>query len=196
MFRMNIIEWDISVFKWINSDLSNPVFDFMLPLLREPLFWMPLYIFIIGFVLLNYGKTAYWLIIFAILTVGTSDLVSSRVIKKSIKRLRPCNTEYLEVNERVRCGSGYSFTSSHATNHFAVASFLIFTLGLRFKRIKPWLWIWAGSVSFAQVYVGVHFPLDILAGSLIGILIGYIWSILFFKYYPDVLGYNKSINEA
>jgi undecaprenyl-diphosphatase len=90
----------------------------------------------------------------------------------------------------VRCGSGFSFTSTHATNHFAVATFLIMTLGQSFRNIKLWLWSWASIIAFSQVYVGVHFPLDVIAGGILGIIIGRIWAMLFDRYYGQVLQPN------
>jgi len=191
---MDIIKWDIALFEYINNDLSNGFFDLILPWLREPLFWMPFYIFLIAFVFFNFGKKAYWFVLFVILTSASADLISSRAIKKTIKRIRPCNTEMVQTVERVQCGSGYSFTSSHATNHFAVATFLIMTLGQIFPKTKKWLWLWAASIALAQVYVGVHFPLDVFAGAILGVILGKFWSILFEKYYGHVL-YKEMLAE-
>jgi undecaprenyl-diphosphatase len=190
---MNIIQWDISLFEWINNDLSSASLDLMMPWIREPYFWLPLYVFIIAFTFLNYGLKGYWFVLFLVLTAGSADLISSRPIKKAIKRLRPCNTEYVHVIERVQCGSGYSFTSSHAANHFAVATFLVLTLGQVFRKVKIWLWIWAGSVAFAQVYVGVHFPLDVIGGALLGIILGKFWSFVYLKYYSNIFQHKLLI---
>ena len=184
---MSIIDIDISIFEYINQGMSNPFFDALLPLWRNSLVWIPLYIFIIGFAFMNYGKKGYWLIVFLIITASTSDMTSSTLIKKSVKRLRPCNTEHLAVKERVHCGSGYSFTSSHATNHFAVATFLALTIGTYFRKIRPWLWFWAATICFAQVYVGVHFPLDVIAGGLLGGMIGLFWATTFNRFYGHIL---------
>jgi membrane-associated phospholipid phosphatase len=184
---MNIIQIDIAIFEWVNNNLSSMLFDMVLPWMREPYFWLPLYTFIIAFVFFNYGAKAYWFVLFLVLTAGSADLISSRVVKNSIKRLRPCNTENVIVTERVHCGSGYSFTSSHAANHFAVATFLVMTFGQHFKKIKPYCWTWAAIIGFSQIYVGVHFPLDILGGAILGLIIGQIWAILFARYYGHVL---------
>lgn len=188
---MNIVHWDIALFEFINNDLSCSILDSIIPWFRIAYFWLPLYIFIIGFVFLNYGVKAYWFVLFLIITASSADLISSRIIKKSVQRLRPCNTEYIIVNERVPCGSGYSFTSSHAANHFAVATFLVLTLGQSFQGIKPWCWAWAFLVGFSQIYVGVHFPLDIAGGAALGLVLGYLWSYLFDKYYGYVLKPNR-----
>lgn len=183
---MNIIQIDFAIFEWVNNDLSSDLFDMVLPWMREPYFWLPLYTFIIAFVFFNYGVKAYWFVLFLVLTAGSADLISSRAVKSTVRRLRPCNTEHVHVIERVHCGAGYSFTSSHATNHFAVATFLVMTLGQHFKKIKPYCWAWAAIIGFSQIYVGVHFPLDILGGAILGLILGQIWAILFARYYGHI----------
>ncbi|MBC7885985.1 MAG: phosphatase PAP2 family protein [Saprospiraceae bacterium] len=190
---MFIFEWDIAVFEFINTDLSNAFFDWLLPMWRQPFFWVPLYIFLIAFVIINYSTKSYWFVLFVILTVSSSDLLSSRAIKKTIRRIRPCHTEYVQTIERVPCGSGYSFTSTHAANHFAISTFLILTLGQHLRRIIPWLWAWAASVAFAQVYVGVHFPLDVIGGAILGVILGKCWFLLFQRYYGDVFDQKISM---
>ncbi|MBK8514966.1 MAG: phosphatase PAP2 family protein [Saprospiraceae bacterium] len=184
---MNLISWDIKAFEFVNSSLSNSLFDALLPWFREPLFWVPLYVFILGFMIFNFGIKSYWFLIFIILTVSTSDLISSHLVKKSIRRLRPCNTEYVHTIKRVPCGSGFSFTSSHATNHFAIASFLVLTFGQSNRKMRLGIWFWASLISFSQVYVGVHFPLDVLGGALLGIIVGKLYALLFNKYYGHLL---------
>ena len=89
------------------------------------------------------------------------------------------------------CGSGYSFTSSHATNHFAIALFLVLLWGRKHPFLRYLFPLWAASIALAQVYVGVHYPLDIFVGSLLGVGIGVLG---YFSYrflersvYPDRL---------
>jgi undecaprenyl-diphosphatase len=176
-----IINLDISLFNLINQDLSNSFFDAVMPILRNKYTWLPFYIFIVGFAAINLKWKGAWLIFCLIVAVGVGDTLSSKLIKNSVKRLRPCRTEQLvdDVQVRVHCGSGYSFTSSHATNHFAVAVFLVFAFGQMIPKCKWPLFVWAAAISFAQVYVGVHYPFDVLAGAILGSLIGF----AFGKYY-------------
>lgn len=181
---------DIAIFKFVNTTLSSALLDAILPWMREPLFWAPLYVFILAFMIFNFKWKSYWWIISIILTVMTADIMSSTIIKKNVKRLRPCNTEIIEVIKRVPCGSGYSFTSSHATNHFAIAGFLIFTLGQHFRKLGVYLWSWASVISFSQIYVGVHYPFDILCGGILGTLIAFIYAYLYRKYYGDRLTFE------
>jgi len=183
-----LISIDKEAFLSINQGLSNVFFDWLMPILRNQYTWAPLYLFIIVFCIRNYGKQGMLIVLFTLITFSVSDYTSSSVIKKSVQRVRPCNDiEFKEaVNVRVRCGGGYSFTSSHATNHFAIALFLIMVF---YRRWKPILWIglaWAAVISFAQVYVGVHYPLDVISGAILGTLIGYLIGIVFRFLQPEL----------
>jgi undecaprenyl-diphosphatase len=166
---------DKSLFSLINSGMSNALFDAALPFFREKWFWAPLYLFVVAHAFLH-PKLKGWLVVVGLIAaVGAADLVSSRAIKKNVQRLRPCNDPEMvdQVVKRVGCGGGYSFTSSHAANHFAAAIFLISVFGLtRWKKYG--LLLWAGLICFSQVYVGVHYPADVFFGALLGLGIGHL----------------------
>jgi membrane-associated phospholipid phosphatase len=176
-----LIDGDKWLFELINSGLGNPLFDALLPLFREKLFWMPLYLFIGAFSLLNYGKRGWLIVLGIVVTAGLADFSSSTLIKKNVQRTRPCNAIEMQdrVQLRVDCGGGYSFTSSHAANHFAVAVFLIGVFGLSGRWQQKALLGWAGLIAFSQVYVGVHYPFDVLCGAglgwLAGDFVGFLW---------------------
>lgn len=175
-----LLHFDEYLFQLINHGLQNPVFDVLFPLLRNKFIWLPFYVFITGFLLVNFRKQGLLLIMVVALTVGVSDLTSSQLLKKSIKRIRPCHIYQSpeSLHLLVPCGSGYSFPSSHATNHFALATILSFFLRPFFRKIYWPLGIWALTVSFAQVYVGVHYPVDVLCGALLGIMIGVLFGFI------------------
>nr|WP_315399555.1 phosphatase PAP2 family protein [uncultured Sphingobacterium sp.] len=182
-----IVHIDQEIFLAINQGLSNPIFDWLLPILRNPYTWAPLYLFLVIFFIKTYGKTGILIVVMTLATFGASDAVSSHLIKKSVKRVRPCNDIVFkeEVNIRVRCGSGFSFTSSHATNHFALAFFWIALFRRKWKHAM-WLCItWATLISVSQIYVGVHYPFDILCGAILGILIGMATGYIFKKLKPE-----------
>ena len=170
-----ILEIDRWLFELINMQGHNDLLDLIMPWWRNKVFWVPFYAGLLLFMIFKFNWKALYFGLAIGLTVGIADTLSSQVIKKNVERLRPCNDPELkaEVQLLVRCGGGYSFTSSHATNHFAIAFFIAFTLGRLYRSIRWPLYFWAGSIALGQVYVGVHYPLDILIGGLIGALIGY-----------------------
>lgn len=170
----NLLNLDKLLFFLINHEWTNPFFDSILPLFRDRFFWAPLYLFLLSFFIINYKKQSFRIIAMFLLTFMLADFTSSSVIKPLVQRTRPCNDPELQeqVRSLIPCGSGYSFTSSHATNHFAMAVFLISLLASRYRWIRWAALAWAASVSYAQVYVGVHFPIDVFCGGMMGAAIG------------------------
>lgn len=171
-----LLQFDQQLFHLINGEWRLSVLDAVMPYWREKTFWIPAYAALAAFLFYRFRWYGLYLGIALGITVGVADTVSSQVIKENVERLRPCNDPAVRTDVRllVHCGGGYSFTSSHATNHFAVAAFLSLTLGGLYRRIRIPLFLWAASIAYGQVYVGVHYPLDVLAGALLGTLIGYV----------------------
>jgi undecaprenyl-diphosphatase len=161
---------DLQLFEWINGAWSSDLLDAILVPLRNKYVWIPVYVFIIAFLLTNFRRRGYYLVIFLMITVGLADFVSNTGFKKNFERPRPCHVMQ-DVNLKVRCGSGYSFTSNHAANHFALSTFLLLLVGRRHRYLQIGLLVWATSIAIAQVYVGVHYPTDVLAGGILGYLI-------------------------
>jgi len=174
--------WDATLFQFINGSLSNPVFDVLLPWFREKWFWMPVYIFVAAFALLNFKGRGWIIILGLVLAAGLSDYTSSTLVKKNVQRLRPCNDPEMfeKIQLRVPCGGGYSFTSSHAANHFAVAIFLIIIFEGLAHWLRPVALTWAALIAFSQVYVGVHYPGDVFGGMVLGAAIGW-WTAVTWK---------------
>ncbi len=183
----HILKVDQELFFLINQGMSNIIFDWLMPVLRNPYTWAPLYLFLVIFIIRNYKKRGIIMIIFFVLSFALADSISASLIKPKVMRIRPCNEISLKekINTRVRCGSGYSFPSSHASNHFALGMFLLMVFR---KRWKPIVWLsmgWAGIISFAQIYVGVHYPVDIICGTILGCLIGFLTASVFLYFQPD-----------
>jgi undecaprenyl-diphosphatase len=165
---------DHVLFTFVNLTLANDVFDIICPILREKLVWIPLYILMGYYSFRLYGRQVWILLLFAAATIIISDQVSSSVIKPLVHRLRPCNNHNMVPAARLiidSCGAGFSFLSSHAANHFAIATFFVFVTPLK-RYIALLLYVWASLVAFSQVYVGVHFPADVIAGAMLGIITG------------------------
>lgn len=187
-FFENIWEWlryaDTQLLLKINTEWTNPLLDSIYPWYREANAWVPLYLFLIVFAIMNFKAKALPWILFAVLTATLTDQLSSSFIKNLVERPRPCREELLIGQVRLilnNCSGGYSFPSSHATNHFGFAMFLFLTLRPIMKKWSYVFFIWAATIAYGQVYVGVHYPLDIVAGTLLGCLIGYFTGTYFNK---------------
>ncbi len=182
-----LVDLDRQLFSLINYKWSNSFFDAIFPLIRNQYLWVPVYLFLLVFAIVNFNKNWWKWMLFAVVLASITNFVSSDIIKENIFRLRPCNDP--EFAGKMNFLLGYrpkssSFTSSHAVNHFALSAFFYYTLK---KYIGKWAWLlfaWAAIIIYAQVYVGVHFPFDVLAGAAIGFLFGYLSASIFNKYYP------------
>lgn len=172
---------DLILFKLIHVSMSNSFFDALMPLLRIPYFWAPVYLFLLVWMWSTFNQKGLIWCLFFFMTFVFCDYISAHFIKNWVQRIRPCNDESLAfiIHKVVQCGSGYSFPSSHATNHFGLSFFIIFTLGNQYKYVKFFAIAWALLICFAQVYVGVHYPFDILGGALLGVIIAKLIAIYF-----------------
>ena len=184
-----LLHLDRDLLVLINSKWTNPLFDVLMPFLRNPFHWVPLYLFIIIFVSLNFKVKGAWWIVFFLVTVALTDMVGTNVFKYNFLRTRPCNNTDLigQLRLLVLCPSGYGFTSNHAANHFGMATFLFLTFRHLFKKWMLLAFLWAGAIGYAQIYVGVHYPTDIAGGAILGIIFGSATSFLFNKYFAIVL---------
>ncbi len=177
-----IDQWDKWLFIQINSGFTHPVMDAVFPFLRASSLWAPLYLFVIVFAIYNWGrKGLYWALAF-VCTAALTDLVGHRVFKEGFERLRPCNDPDFFMHVRLlvkHCSGGYSFTSNHAANHFGLATFFYLTMSSSVKRWAYLGYIWAFFIVWAQVYVGVHYPMDVVGGTLLGVLAGLLTAWIF-----------------
>lgn len=170
-----LIQWDTELFLYLNN-LGQEFWDPFWLKMSEIGIWIPLYLLMLGLIYwLFHWKDALWLSLFLVLNVLATDQGSVRLFKNQVQRPRPCHVEELQAQIRLvkgSCGGSYGFVSSHASNTFGLAFFL----GLLFRRKWPWLYyaliFWAGVVSYSRVYLGVHYPGDILFGGLYGTLCG------------------------
>lgn len=185
----SLVQWDIQVFRQINVAWNNELFNQWMPAFRNASTWIPLYLFMILLMVMNFGRNGWWWVLSAVVTVIISNYISSNIVKEFIFRTRPCNEPSIAGWAKILViyrPQSSSFTSSHATNHFAMAMFVWLTL--REPAIKksfgwwPGLFFgWALLVCYAQVYVGVHYPLDVTGGAILGSGIGYCTAWVFNK---------------
>ncbi|HUR10202.1 MAG TPA: phosphatase PAP2 family protein [Flavitalea sp.] len=173
----------------INQDLQLPLLDYLALFFRETIFWTPLYLFLLVFILWNFGSKGWWWVLAVILVVALSDLISSQLIKELCWRLRPCRDPDIAGTLRFiinYCPASSSFTSSHTTTHFAQATFFYLTL----RHTSSWwklAFLWAFLIGFSQIYVGVHYPFDVLCGGLLGWLIGWAVYKLYYRQFGLLL---------
>ena len=182
VFFQKILQGDYWLFSRINQAWTCSFLDTVFLFFREAELWVPFYLFLLVFATLNFRKRGWIWSLYLVMTAIISDLISSNLIKNHLVfRLRPCHNPLLEDTMRSLanyCPVSSSFTSSHACNHFAMAFFIYHTL----KHTSPWwalVFAWAFFISYAQVYVGVHYPLDVICGGLIGAGIGIVTSRVF-----------------
>ncbi|MEO6221311.1 MAG: phosphatase PAP2 family protein [Ginsengibacter sp.] len=168
---------DYTLFSKLNGEWRNVFFDRLIPFIRESYLWIPFYFFLILFATINFKMKGWFWVLFFLINVMLSDFVSSTVIKENFIRIRPCHDPYLASKIRFLvnyCPGSSSFTSSHAANHFAAAMYIFTTFKKTISRYWAYLFLWAIFISYAQVYVGVHFPIDVLSGAIVGLILGYI----------------------
>jgi undecaprenyl-diphosphatase len=154
--------------------------------------WSPLFLFIIVFIFVKFKGKGFFILLFIGLVITLGDQISSSLLKPLIGRLRPSHEPHLNgilhlVNNYK--GGLFSFVSSHATNSFGVATMLWLLIGKQYRWISIFF-VWAAIFSFTRVYLGVHYPSDIIAGAVLGIVLalGVNWA--FRKFTPQVMPLN------
>ena len=170
---------DQSVFLFINKSLANPVTDFLMPLITLDLHLKILYGSILAIILWKGDKRLRMSVMFSLIVVALSDQACSTFLKPMIGRLRPCWD--LDVNLLVGCGTGFSMPSSHASNLFGQAYFYRAVAPSSVKYLIPL----AIVVALSRVFVGVHYPADIIAGAALGTLIGFGVGLVFNRFFPS-----------
>ncbi|MCD6090838.1 MAG: phosphatase PAP2 family protein [Bacteroidales bacterium] len=166
---------DINVFLFLNS-LHDPFFDVLMWGFSDKLIWIPLYLYLIYLIVRKYGWESITILLSLTILIALSDQISV-LIKENVERFRPSHNP--DIKEQVRTlngymGGNYGFVSSHAANSWALVYFLYKFLNLRFTLLGPILIIWAILVSYSRIYLGVHYPCDILGGALLGIVLSWI----------------------
>ncbi|MGC1244076.1 MAG: phosphatase PAP2 family protein [Chryseosolibacter sp.] len=165
-----ILELDKRLFLELNGSYHNPWLDQLMMFLSSTGAWLPLYLFLLYLIIRHFKKDT-WMVLLAIaFTIVLADQITSSLMKPFFERLRPTHDPEIErlvhIVNHYR-GGKYGFASSHAANTFGIATLM----WLLFKNYRPWiglLFLWALAVGFTRIYLGVHFPGDILVGDIVG----------------------------
>ena len=173
-----IVKIDKQIMVFFNKTISNPIFDFIMPIITNQNFLVFSGLILIGYLAYFGGKRGRITIVVLIIAASFSDAICFQVIKPWVGRIRPSHEFYDYINVLVSKGGKYSFPSNHAANSFVFATVLSYF----YDKNRTFLYILASSIAFSRVYVGVHYPLDIISGSIIGYIISWIilsiWVIL------------------
>jgi len=191
---LELISWlasiDTAIFHFINGSLANPVTDILMRFVTLDLHLKIFYGVCLAVILWKGDKRLRLAVIFSLIVVAISDQLSSSLLKPLLERPRPCHV--MDVHLLVGCGSGFSMPSSHAANLFGQAYF--------FKIIAPrsarYLIPLAIVVALSRVFVGVHYPADILVGAALGTLVGFGVGKIFLRYFGRPELSDSAIKES
>lgn len=166
--------WDrelLILFNQLHADALDPIVYYA----TKTEFWLPLYLYLIFLIFRDYRNVAWLVLSGVVISILLSDQITSGLMKPLFARLRPSHEPTLEgVIHLVNGYRGglYGFASSHAANTFGIALYFYLLMHNRY-RFARLLFVWAGFMSYTRIYLGVHYPGDILVGGLVGLMSGY-----------------------
>jgi undecaprenyl-diphosphatase len=191
---------DRDLLLWVNGHHS-PFFDKMMFLISGRAEWIPLYAVVLAFIIWKFRWNSLWIILSVVVMITLSDQVAN-LLKSGVQRPRPCKDA--EIGHLVHlvnsyCSGAYGFVSGHAANSFALATFI--SLLFRKKWIVSAMFLWAALVSYSRIYLGVHYPGDIMGGAIVGILLAWLIFTLLNRFLPlthsaDFLLHQGEANEG
>lgn len=164
---------DLSIFYFINHTLSCGVLDIFFSFITNVRHWFPVYVIALLYLVIKGGRKGRIAALLVLLLVAATDQLGAKVIKEIFQRLRPCNA-LPDVLTPLGCTGTFSFPSNHALNNFAVGFFFL----LLYPKTKWYLVTVASLIAISRVYLGLHYPSDILGGAILGIGFGYLFSYL------------------
>ncbi|MDR1876209.1 MAG: phosphatase PAP2 family protein [Flavobacteriaceae bacterium] len=173
-----LVRWDKELFLYLNN-LGNQKFDDFWLFITSEYYWIPVYILLFIIVVEKYGwkKTLFICISIGIIITLTDQTAS--FFKTWVQRPRPCRNPELDGLFRLvieDCRGTYCYFSAHAASSFGVATYLSALFYKKHKYAPFLLFLWAILVSYSRIYTGVHFPLDVVSGALVGLFTGWIFS--------------------
>lgn len=163
---------DLAIFYLFNHTFSTGFLDKFFAIITNVKSWYIAYIILAGIAWFKGGTRGKIAVVGIVILIIVSDQFGYRLLKEIFQRARPCNT-LSDAITPIGCAGSFSFPSNHALNNFAAAAFL-------YKLYPKFKWIFftvAILISISRIYLGVHYPSDVLGGALIGFLLGYLFSV-------------------
>lgn len=177
-------DWDIKLLLEINKH-HTPFWNSVMWFASGETSWFLFYALLLVLVIYKYKKQSWWLIVLIIPLILCSDQLASGILKPLVHRLRPSHQPGLE---KMLCyvngyhGGKYGFVSSHASNVFAFATYFSFAVAKEIKWIPYLLFPWATFVGYSRIYLGVHYPSDVLVPSFLGVILGLVFGFIYFHF--------------
>lgn len=167
----NLISGDQALFLWLNG-FNNSFWDPVMACITNKYTWIPIYLLLLIKIVRTYGRTGWIYFSAMVVAVLLADFITSGIMKPYFERPRPCHDPVIGhlVHQVTGCGGRFGFASSHASTSFAVITSLWLFTRHQLPWMK-WLFIWTLIYSYSRIYVGVHYPGDILVGAIVGILV-------------------------
>ena len=164
-----IAHLDTQLFVLLNSTLTNPALDWLMPAITEQENWYPVLGGLWVAMIIWGGRKGRMAAVMFVIAIALADQITCSCLKPLVGRLRPCNALSPEQCRLLVGGSkAMSFPSAHASNSFAMATVATW----RFRKFAPVFYVVAALVAYSRVYVGLHYPFDVMAGAILGILLG------------------------
>lgn len=167
---------DLAIFYFLNHTISTGFFDKFFSIITNVNNWYIAYLILLGILFFKGGKTGKIAVLGIIILITVTDQTGYKLLKEFFERARPCNA-LPDVLTPLGCTGSYSFPSNHALNNFAAATFF----SMLFPKYKIVLFVSAFLVAISRVYLGLHYPSDIIAGAAIGMIFGYIFALAVLK---------------
>jgi len=186
-----LVEIDKKIFLFFNQ-FNSPFFDKLMWHISGKVGWLPLYFLILYYLIKTFKTRSIYFITVLVILITLSDQLAVILFKNTIKRLRPCHDPSIMSIVHIvnnHCGGMYGFISNHAANSFSLAMYSSFLFNQKIFKIL--IFCWVIIISYSRIYLGIHFPGDVIGGALFGIFLAYIWWFLTTKFMSLIFS-NKS----